>query len=105
MKKIILGLFILLNVVSHSCELDDMTNYFVNDAKLVDVQEDVLYINNMKWWRNMSVSQKERLANIFRNKSINHKEKIYVSIVKDNYTGETLAEFKAWDNEIKIVSK
>ena len=105
MKKLILGIFTALTIGVSACELDDMTNYFTNEAKLVEVSEDVIYINDMRWWRKMSVSQKERLGNIFRQKSINHKEKIFVSQVRDNYTGELLAEFKAWDNEIKIVSK
>ena len=104
MKKLILGIFTALTIGVSACELDDMTNYFQSE-KLVYVSENTLYINNIAWWRKMSVTQKEKLGNIFRQKSINHKEKIFVSQVRDMYTGELLAEFKAWDNEIKVVKK
>lgn len=104
MKKLLLGIFISLSLGVAACEFDDMTRYFTSGSGLVEVKENVIYVNNMKRWNNMSVEQKEKLANVFRTVSKNH-DKVLINEVRDNKTNILLAQFKVWDNEIKVIEK
>lgn len=104
MKKLLLGIFISISLGTAACEFDDMTRYFTSGSGLVEVKENVIYVNNMKWWNNMSVEQKEKLANVFRTVSKNH-DKVLINEVRDNKTNILLAQFKVWDNEIKVIEK
>ncbi|WP_297638195.1 hypothetical protein [uncultured Clostridium sp.] len=104
MKKLLLGIFISLSLGVAACEFDDMTRYFTSGSGLVEVKENVIYVNNMKWWNNMTVEQKEKLANVFRTVSKNH-DKVLINEVRDNKTNILLAQFKVWDNEIKVIEK
>lgn len=102
MKKILLSIFMALTVGATACEFDDMTHYFTSEG-IVEVQDNILYINNLAWWNRLRLEQKEGITKIFRTVSINH-DLIHINEVRDVYSGKLLAEFKVWDNEIKVVN-
>lgn len=104
MKKLLLSIFITLSLGTAACELDDITNYFTGETGLIEVQENIIYIHNMTWWNRLKTAQKEKLVNIFRQVSKNH-DLVHINEVRDIYTDKLLAEFKVWDNEIKVISK
>ncbi|MGL5126113.1 MAG: hypothetical protein ACRC6U_09080 [Fusobacteriaceae bacterium] len=106
MKKILIGLFIL-GTMATACELDGMVGYFRSQS-FIQVGEGEVLVKDMRWWNKMSYEQKERFGNMFRNHSKEHmKEYNYLTIskIRNNFTGDILAEFKISSNKIEVKTK
>ncbi|MGL5426455.1 MAG: hypothetical protein ACRDAS_00900 [Cetobacterium sp.] len=106
MKKILIGLFIL-GAMAGACELDGTVNYFKSQS-FIQVGEGEVLVKDMKWWNRMSLEQKERFANMFRNHSKEHLASygnIYIDKVVNNYSGDVLAEFRVMSNKMAVKRK